>query len=232
MHPTADTLAFKFPQSCGAAGDARVRLLRDTRKEAIMRSKIIFVLISVAMVNLMLTGVPKAAQNDSPSLDETVQFLKDKAGLIYDIGGGRKYDGRVWTLASPSKCTIVWKTEQSNKGIPRKDVMRGKVRQAEILPTSVTLSLSDINPQKIGYDRASISEPNGNEIRTLLEFYGVSLPVTDNRNLIKWRGGDGNLDSNLLLIKFKDRQMASRYGKALNHAVNLCGGRADKKEPF
>jgi hypothetical protein len=198
----------------------------------IMNSKGYFLFIFIVMLSIVLTGRSLTAQQPSPSLDETIQFLKDKAEFIYDLGQGNPYSGRIWKLDSISKCTLVWTTEESNKGIPRRDVIRGKGKKTETLPTSVTLSLSDINPQKIGYDSASIAGANGREIRIVSAFYGVYLSTTDSRKVIEWRGGDGDINSSSIILKFKDRQMATRYGKALSHAVNLCGGRLDKKEPF
>jgi hypothetical protein len=189
-----------------------------------MRSKIIALLIVLLVISMMLARLNLSAQEDDSSLSATVQFLKDNAGFIDDLGIG-KPKGRKWRLESPADCTLVWTTEASDEVVPPtgNTYIDNLSRERAGLPTSVTLSLSDISNIWSG----SLPAGNANVLRT--NYRKVYISMTPRRNVVKWRGGEGNRDEDGLILNFKSSEMGEKYSKALRNAVTLCN-KADKED--
>ena len=73
----------------------------------------------------------------------------------------------------------------------------------------------------------------GGVSRQRLSVYFISFSTTQEKKLIESKGDLGSSYTSDLVLRFQNGQMSERYGKALNHAVNLCGGKTlEKKEPF
>jgi hypothetical protein len=100
--------------------------------------------------------------------------------------------------------------------------------------TSVSFPFSDINPENIVVIKAEHRNQGG-----ILRRFGhadfdwwVKLYTTDKKKSVRWQNATRNEESNGLGIAFRTEEMAQRFAKAVRHAVKLCGGKADKKEPF
>ena len=187
-----------------------------------MRIKIIALLIALLVISMLLTKLNLSAQEDSPSLSVTVQFLIDNAEFIHDLGNN---GGREWRLENPDDCTLVWTTEADktihSTGNAYIDSLR---RKTVALPTTVTLSLSDIN----NVWTSSLPVRNSNVGRP--DYQTIHLSVTHGRRVVKWRGGDYDHDEDNLTLRIKSSEMGERYLKALRNAVRLCE-KPDREEP-
>ncbi|MGB7926054.1 MAG: hypothetical protein WCF57_22635 [Pyrinomonadaceae bacterium] len=195
-----------------------------------MRTKVSIVLL-VALLGsiLMLMKLSLSAQEDKPSLPVALQILRDDAEFIYDLGYDRP-NGRKWRLESAGDCVLVWTTDAPNEALysTGNSYIDDLRRKANETPTSVTLSLADININSI---KGSIF-PASSSNQTRDDYRNVYLAASQRRNVIKWRGAEGNHDDQYLTIKFKSSEKGARYAQALRDAVSVCGKAETDEEPY
>lgn len=197
--------------------------------------KITFIFFCV----LTLLGSSFAQSNDV-SLKETVDWLQSKSHFITYVGAKTQRETveatyrTTWDIHFKEPCML----EMNSNGWtppPATDLNKPpRVSSKDILapgtvlppgnPSSVFIPLSGINPQKVttAVMRGPFNQGRGN----------VTLVATDGKETIPWRGADKHINVNSITIGFDEDGLTERVAKALVHAVNLCGGNTDKKEPF
>jgi hypothetical protein len=192
------------------------------------------------------------AQRSNVTLSETVDWLQSKAHLITYVGANSlhetvegNYNGK-WEFVITKPCTIELRSEgpqlapqassdkQKSKNKSRSDQGRPRLKSDSInfsgtitpplSPSAITIPLSSLNPQKV--TTLSLREgffPGGGS---------VQIVTTNGKEVIIWRGADKTISVNSITLGFKGDGMPARIAKALGHAISLCGGQVDKKEPF
>jgi hypothetical protein len=212
-------------------------------------------LIMLSILALSLSNFSEkhvSAQEQKPSLAETVEWLKGKSEYISGISSdvtretfkyaGYMRNADVWELASSHGCSLVWRS--------KKKPYYHYTRSSEI-EMSVTVSLADLNP-----DRIEMSS-EGLRFAHSQIFHRIRLFTTDRKKLVKWQFfiketiSDRNslkakitgnpskktkestetFDANTFEIRV-GQQMGQRFLNAIQHAISQCGGKVDKKEPF
>ena len=185
------------------------------------------------------------AQENNATLKETVDWLQSKSYLITSVGASSlrealngKYYAK-WETALMNPCTIVLTStslqSQPDNKIKEKPEKPGRIIGSNDIhpwgldvrapkdPSTITIPLSSLNPQKVGTT----------VLKGMLGSSGnVTIATTDNKEVIVWRGADKTFNAKSLTIEFHENGMPERVSKALVHAINLCGGHVDKKEPF
>jgi hypothetical protein len=192
-------------------------------------------LLAITLFFSLGFSVEVTAQTAEPTMEETINFLIEKAELIRDIGEGQKYESRrAWKLENPERCELIWTTEETNAKYSRNSIIKGKPKVTSTSPTSVTIFLSNFDPTKVSSsDSSHISTTDGSR-RSEQTYYGVYLVTTDKKKSVEITGGQKDFTTDSLMIGFENAGIAKRYGSALRHAITLCGGTAttEKKEPF
>ena len=212
-------------------------------------------LIMLSVLTLSLPNYSEkyvSAQEQKPSLAETVEWLKGKSEYVSGISSDvtretYKYAGYmgnadVWELASSHGCSLVWKSKKKN--------VYYNNRFIEIEMT-VTASFADFNPDRIEM------ESGGFRLSHSQIYQHIRLYTTDRKKLVKWQFfiketiSDNNslkakitgnpskktkestetFDANTFEIRVT-QQMGQRFLNAIQNAINQCGGKVDKKEPF
>jgi hypothetical protein len=160
-------------------------------------------------------------QDSAPSLEETMKWLE--ARLASDAAFSETKTERVGsttttysasdrvTLASWDGCTLKFSRLYQRSFYPSM-VGSGITR----IPTKVTIRLADVK-------YAVVSALKG---VTGVEYFSIGL-VSENKFLTD--SDTGTQPSSVFTIPFKEKEMAERVAKAMNHAMSLC---KDKKEPF
>ena len=173
-------------------------------------------------------------QSSNVSLQDTVDWLQTKSHLITYVGASTLREtveakrGSTWTVALKEPCILelssTGKQEESRSKTLKPRIVVNPEIQAPENPSSIFIPLSSINPQRIttATMKGPIAGGHGN----------VQLVATDEKAMIPWRGKDKTVHVKSVTIGFDQEGMTQRVAKALTHAVNLCGGRTDKKEPF
>jgi len=198
-----------------------------------MRSLLSITLLTAQFIAASLLSV----QSQSPTLAETVEWLKEKADSVKSIdepqqpvlvvGEGTAH----WELIYSGGCTLTWKNVTSDsKSYPQ---------------MSVSFSLADLNPQKVTH-----TEMN----RDIMDGGWLDLYATGGKNIFRWqitRQGrtydPGNILSGPrtktkittttpvdkhLRLAIRNSDLTRRIANAFQHAITLCGGKVDPKEPF
>ena len=177
------------------------------------------------------------AQNQSPTLTETVEWLKAKADAVTAIERPSaritvlQDSPRSWELIYSGGCTLVWKNITPDpKSYPQ---------------MSVSFSLTDLNPEKVKhYERNA----------DIMDAGSIDLYATAGKKIFRWQittqnrtydsGGifsgprmklkteTTNPVANRLQLSIRNSDMTRRMAKAFQHAITLCGGKVDPKEPF
>jgi hypothetical protein len=184
-------------------------------------------------------------------MKETIDWLQSKAYLITYVGASSlqktiegKHNGK-WEVVLASPCTIEFRNSSSqpegstsqagsHKQKPEDESKRDggphgvRTRQSFYVsppenPSVITIPLSSLNPKKTG-----TTVFNGN----VFTGGNVFVATTDDKEAIVWRGADKTFNAKSIIIGFEQDGLPERVSKALNHAINMCGGRVDKKEPF
>ena len=174
------------------------------------------------------------AQEQNPSLSETVNWLQGKTDYIYNVRDltkmvlPKKREPSGWKLESSGRCALVLKNTTSNQKVDPQ--------------YSITFSLADFSPEKIeiiedtrGKGSWSINLYTKNKKRAVNWQVTSQYEGYDNGDIRK--GPDTKTytrtdSSNNLSLVLDDKEMAQRIAKALDHAIKLCGGGKDQKEPF
>jgi hypothetical protein len=199
------------------------------------------------------SGKHISAQEQKPSLAETVNWLKEKSEYVSGISSdvtretykyaGYMGDSDTWELASSNGCSLVWKG--------KKKIVYYNDRYSEIEMT-VTVSLADFNPEHVE------TGSGGMRLAHSQTYQRIRLFTTDKKKLVKWQFfiketiSDNNslkakitgnpskkteestetFDANTFEIRVAP-QMGQRFLNAIQNAISKCGGKVDKfKEPF
>ncbi|MDQ1611423.1 MAG: hypothetical protein QOG00_1354 [Pyrinomonadaceae bacterium] len=202
-----------------------------------------------------LSAQESSAQEGNVTLKETVDWLQSKAYLITSVGANSLRETidvkgySKWELVLTNPCTVELKSsrpqldettsqggsnKQKSQDKSKRDGDSRKVRSHDITrlgidieppndPSVITIPLSSLNPKK-----TSIAVLNGD----IFTGGSVAISTTDDKEVIIWRGADKTFNAKSITIGFKQNGFTERVAKALGHAINLCGGRGDKKEPF
>jgi hypothetical protein len=217
-----------------------------------MRFRVGFIMLSVLALSLYnFSRTHVSAQQEKPSLAETVEWLKGKSEYVSGISSdvpresykyaGYMGDSDVWELASYNGCSLVWKGK-------KKIVYDNRYSEIEM---TVTVSLADFNPDHIETGSGGIRLAHSQS------FQRIRLFTTDRKKLVKWQffiketTSDYNgvkakitgnpskktkeltetFDANTFEIRVTP-QMGQRFLTAIQNAISQCGGKVDKKEPF
>ncbi len=163
------------------------------------------------------------AQEDPPSLDKTIEWLRqyvtNSIVMNQQLSDKKSSKKQVieWSLANPSRCTLIWKGWKLEDNAGRSSF------------ASVEINLADFDPRKITTGNYNISTPKHTD-----RYWVVFLETTDKKNTVNWRSVNGSFYSPFVSFRFDDEDVAQGVVRALNHAVNLCGGKSsiDKPDPF
>jgi hypothetical protein len=168
-----------------------------------------------------------SAKAQSPSLAETVDWMKsktDELGLIYsEARDDENSMPRIttWEAVGSSGCTLTLRNRNERQGPPPKRISSRDI-MANRMAASVMFSFSDFNPQNV----------TENVDTGMLSTLNIRLNTTNKKKAVKWQISGKNYEYNSLIISFKDQAIAQRFTKAIKHAIELCGGKPDKREPF
>lgn len=178
------------------------------------------------------------APAQQPSMDETVEWLQSKSPQIRSVAGNTPRESvesksGKWEFGFIQPCTLELKNGDQ-KNVPPKQ-KRGTITDTPRIntlrppqePSTITIPLSSLNPQKVNLVSTSIFSKVGTARSD-----GLLLGTTDNKAAIIWKGPDITLNLTSLAIGLNEVGLAERLQKAFLHAVNNCGGKPDKKEPF
>jgi hypothetical protein len=178
-------------------------------------------------------------------MKETVDWLQSKAHLITYVGANSLKEvihgqrNSKWEVALTNPCTLELRSTSQLGGSRsqaggNKNKSHDKSKRDGVTrwafevdppqdPTVVTIPLSSLNPQKTG----------------MTVFHGdiftggnVFVGTTDDKETIIWRGADKTFNAKSIIIGFDQEGLPERVKKALSHAISLCGGEVNKKEPF
>jgi hypothetical protein len=162
-----------------------------------------------------------SAQDSSPSLEETLQWIQ--ARLSSDASFSETKTDKVGstlityyfsdrvTVTDWEGCTLKFASLHQHSNSP--DLLHHGVTRSE---KKTTVRLADVT-------LAKVTPFNG---QSGAEYYILGL-MSDNKFLEETE--EGTHPSIIMIIPFKDREVAERVAKAVNHAMSLCKG---KKEPF
>jgi hypothetical protein len=201
------------------------------------------------------------AQTQNPSLIETIDWLRTKTEYIHSISSRipRGEDNvlfpdesTAWQINNPNGCTLAFsgRTDGSERKRPiirRPFMFRDTALQMDTYPQySVTFSLADINPDNIELSVGDSSVRRSYPV--------IRLRTTDSRRVVNWifvtketaydsgnilrgprlqsRTKTRKLASDDLSITVSSQDMAQRMMRAFQHAISLCGGKRNSREPF
>lgn len=190
---------------------------------------------SITVVACQLLASVLVAHGQSPTLAETVDWLKGKADAVKSIDEPRQpmvlvgENAGHWELIYSGGCSLTL------KNVPLKTY-------PEI---SVSFSLADLNPQKVAH-----TEMN----EDLMDGGWLDLYATGGKNIFRWQitRQDQTYDSGgvfsgpqmktkmttttpvdkHLRLAIRNSDLTRRMASAFQHAIALCGGKPDPKEPF
>jgi len=191
----------------------------------------------VSLCLLLLLG-SSLGQSSDVSLKDTVDWLQTKAHLITYVSARSQRETveathrTNWDIHFKEPCMLEMSSNgpapvaHSNKRptVSSQDIRIPGTILPPANPSSIFIPLSAINPQKVtmAIMKGPFNQGRGN----------VTLSATDEKDIIPWRGADTHVNVNSVTIGFDEDGLTERVAKALIHAVSLCGGKADKKEPF
>lgn len=161
-----------------------------------------------------------AAQNGSPTLEETLGWLRGKLSESYRAGvflNPYAADERVFNF-QPVKfdgCTLVWRDDFAVSQRKRKEVTttQTEIQLSEFSPGSVTVSKEDCYASPCW--RLDLETRNSKRVVKEGDVKGSSVDYTIKESSVSFF--------------FREEDLARRAGKAFSHAIELCGGKA---EPF
>jgi hypothetical protein len=189
-------------------------------------------------ISLFITCLCAAtfAQGSSASLRETLDWLQGKVDFVTAISEPNSFNDfrdhpRHWELVQSGSCTLVWQSVASDpKSYPQ---------------ISVSFSLADLNPQKVVFTDITGDVSTGARL---------DLYATGGRKIFQWQiiANESTLDrggvfssphvktkvvttkptTNELHLNINDVDIARRMAKAYQHAITVCGGKVDPREPF
>jgi hypothetical protein len=189
---------------------------------------------------------PPKPTDDGPNLEVTMKFIQDKVNSV----GLMKYveyihdnkTGADWTNSSifeitkfvgdSSSCSISFHDSEKNLAIPGSPAQNDYVfHLKDVRDIVVTPLLESMNS---GF--ASQFWTFTKDDPPVFLVYLIAPPRTGNWNWSDgaWHSGDKvfrPLSSRGSTLRFSDEQLANRVAKALQHAVELCGG-GSEPEPF
>ena len=155
--------------------------------------------------------------------------------LVADISTNCSF---AWRVIEVKEATSVGLSTQQNSKTKKDSKSSIDFPRIIVIPpkgfeaTSVSFPASDINPENIVVVKA---QPVGGMVPRFnhAQFgWWIKLYTTDKKKSVRWHSMSGDQESNGFAIAFRTEEMARRFAKALKHSVELCGGKADKKEPF
>jgi hypothetical protein len=199
----------------------------------------------ILTINLVFWEQAAFAQESNASMEETLGWLTPKItnNVILPYVKGKTFDVNnvEWTLNNTDRCSLVWSAWKE-----------GKEGKPNNLLVSVTLLLSDFDPERIEVTRPNIYYNS-------VAYMVVTLNTTDSKNSIKWKIKDAAFESSDVSFRFragstaapspliryfngsrlvyqaKQKEMAERVKDAFRRAIILCGGqqgKPKKPEPF
>lgn len=179
-------------------------------------------------------------EESAVSLQETLEWLKGKIaangsysyrgqqGVIRDAQG-RLYNTEIKNLfkstefVSFSGCTVVFKTRLCNKDAqPSNGSGTSCALKIGLL---YTVPLNSLDPSSIGIEKQTFD----------IDTWWITLHTTNDKPEIKMQLVDENpgpqkiYGENKFIITLNNEEVAKRMVRALQHAVKMCGGKA---EPF
>jgi hypothetical protein len=186
---------------------------RDARGEPAMRR--VFRSFGVFVFGLA-TASGAAAQSNSPSIDVTLGFIRDKIAQQGQINyGSSTHDAttnQTWAnqftveasnvSADPSDCTVGFHWHSTVDG-----------KQASDLDTAIRFKIvTSVQVSSMTDDIARLNADGGHTSWTSQ----ISPAIT----VVLLRKSDGHTNT----ADFRDHDMAERVAKAMRHAADVCGG--------
>jgi hypothetical protein len=198
-----------------------------------MRNLLAATLIAFSSIALAQKSVPPPAKpaDNGPSLEVTMKFIQEKLNdqgtfnyveFIHDDADGSDWTRR-WSetqasfKADPGTCTVGYHynvvTDKKDDS-PRQYDLGFSLREVKALSVMTSHQAKTTQMNDRGYAWT---------IRTVPTFFVLRVTTVDS-SPAKLRVPPSDLN-------FHDEDTANRVARALNHAVELCGG-GEKDEPF
>ena len=190
-------------------------------------------LLSAAVFSAMSNQFVKA-QEASPTLADTLRWLSEKTTsyAFWQEKHLMEHGVIIWlqkiTPIRFDNCMLIWRETQTTEIIHDKYAIGLGVKDEHELKIDFEVSalLGDLDPSNITIERKKYSR-DGPAGYVLILYALNEKPTIRYRNLLK---GEATVGKNKYAqFYFAEEDMATRFSKALAHAITLCKG---KKEPF